>query len=148
MKKPYIVVLLACLLFGGFSLLDKSENNCVNLYVSYGSETAKVLDCIPASSTTNALDLLSKANFVIEGTQKYGSAVVCRVNNFPDNSVEKCITMPPSNAYWAVLIKKKQLIPFPPAEWGWAQKGINELYLEPGESLGLVFAENGEVKFP
>jgi hypothetical protein len=32
--------------------------------------------------------------------------------------------------------------------WGWAQTGINEVYLEPGDAIGLVFADEGDVRFP
>jgi hypothetical protein len=56
--------------------------------------------------------------------------------------------MPPEKAFWAVIIKKKEVIPPLSTEWGWAQKGINETYLSPGDSLGLVFSTNGEVRWP
>jgi hypothetical protein len=56
--------------------------------------------------------------------------------------------MPPAEAYWAIIIKKKNVIPFANNEWGWAQKGINETYLSEGDSLGLVFSTEGKLRWP
>jgi hypothetical protein len=59
--------------------------------------------------------------------------------------------MPAEFGYWAVLEKKKQVIPNPAdlnTKWDWAQLGVAELVLKPGDSLAFVFADNGNVKFP
>jgi hypothetical protein len=53
--------------------------------------------------------------------------------------------MPSEKAYWAILEKRDNLV-F--ESYAWAQVGINELILSPGDSLALVFATNGEVRFP
>ena len=150
MKKILMTTVATGLVVGSFYTVSSSKEDCVNLYVDYGSvdNGAKVTKCVPISGKTNALDILDKAKLNIEGTRKYGDAVVCRVNGLPDKSVESCEIMPPENAYWAVIIKKKQVIPFPSNEWGWAQKGINETFLSPGDNLGLVFSTNGDVKWP
>jgi hypothetical protein len=150
MKKTIVTVAAAGLVAGGFYISSASNEDCVNLYVDYGSinNQEKITRCISAVDDTNALDILAKASLKIEGTNKYGNAVVCRVNGLPDKSVESCEIMPPENAYWAVIIKKKQVIPFPSNEWGWAQKGINETYLSPGDNLGLVFSTDGDVRWP
>jgi len=74
--------------------------------------------------------------------------VVCRVNGLPNAKVESCEEMPPANAYWAIIIKEKQVIPFPRKEWGWGQLAIDQQYLSPGDSIGLVWANNGKVVFP
>lgn len=141
-----VVIVLA---FFGFSFVTKSDTNCVNLYVDFGSLNAetKVEQCIEVSAKTNALEILKTAGYTTEGTQKYGDAVVCRLNGLPSKSVETCEVMPPENAYWAVIVKEKKLIPFF-NEWGWAQTGINEIYLLSGDSLGLVFSTNGDLKWP
>jgi hypothetical protein len=150
MKKGLLPFLVFSLVVGGFFVVNKSEESCINLYVDYGSldNNTKSTECVGVSTKTNALDVLNQANYKIEGTQKYGSAVVCRVNGLPDKAIESCEVMPPENAYWAVIIKKKEIIPLPNNEWGWAQKGINETYLSPGDSLGLVFSTNGDLKWP
>jgi hypothetical protein len=150
MKKIIMAVASASLIAGGFYISSAPNEDCVNLYVDYGSidNQAKLTKCISASKNANALDILAKANLEIEGTKKYKDAVVCRVNGLPDESVEKCESMPPAEAYWAVIVKKKQVVPFPSNEWGWAQKGINETYVSPGDSLGLIFSTDGEVRWP
>lgn len=127
--------------------------DCVEVYVDFGplNGGAKTSECIPLDSRTNALEVLKTAGFVIEGTEEYGEAVACRVNNFPDAIMETCESMPPAEAYWAVLIKEHEVVPMPfntTGVWGWAQTGINEVSLEPGDSIGLVFADDGEVRFP
>lgn len=133
--------------------MQKQEPDCINVYVDYGQldNKTKLQICLTAGEKTNALDVLENVGLNIEGTQKYGDAVVCRVNNLPDKSVEPCEIMPPEKAYWAVLIKERQTVPIPfgfGSAWGWAQVGVNEIYLDPGDSIGLVFADNGEVAFP
>ena len=142
----FLVIVLA---FFGLSYVTKSDTNCVNLYVDFGSLNAetKVEQCIEVSTETNALQLLKTAGYTTEGTQKYGDAVVCRLNGLPDKSVETCEVMPPENAFWAVIVKEKKLLPFF-NDWGWAQTGINDVTLSSGDSLGLVFSTNGDLKCP
>lgn len=142
----FLVIVLA---FFGLSYMTKSDTNCVNLYVDFGSLNAetKVEQCIEVSTETNALQLLKTAGYTTEGTQKYGDAVVCRLNGLPDKSVETCEVMPPENAFWAVIVKEKKLLPFF-NDWGWAQTGINDVTLSSGDSLGLVFSTNGDLKWP
>ena len=137
------------LFYVGLSFVSKSDNNCVNLYVDFGSLNAetKVEKCIDVSAETNALELLKMSGYITEGTQKYGDAVVCRLNGIPNQTVESCEVMPPEDAYWAVIVKEKKLLPLF-NEWGWAQTGINEIFLSEGDSLGLVFSTNGDLQWP
>ena len=150
MKNRLIIsVVVIVLAFFGLSYVTKSDTNCVNLYVDFGLLNAetKVEQCIEVSTETNALQLLKTAGYTTEGTQKYGDAVVCRLNGLPDKSVETCEVMPPENAFWAVIVKEKKLLPFF-NDWGWAQTGINDVTLSSGDSLGLVFSTNGDLKWP
>jgi len=154
MKRTTALIIGGVLAFiAGAYVTDRQNVDCVTVYVDYGplGSGTKSTACIPANGKINAIDLLSNAGIKLEGTQKYGNAVVCRVNELPDSSMEQCLDMPPAEAYWAVLVKDYEIIPFPfdtAGEWGWAQTGINEIYLNPGDSIGLVFANEGEVKFP
>jgi hypothetical protein len=138
---------------GILAFTQQAKADCVNLYIDYGplNNGAVVEQCVPVTGDVMALDLLSSVNLSTEGTLKYGSAVLCRLGGFPDASVESCTDMPPAESYWAVLVKENEIIPWPfdlQGEWGWAQTGIDQVHLHPGESLGLVFADNGEVPFP
>jgi hypothetical protein len=151
MKKILLFTIVSMLALSGFLFINKKHNNCVMLYVNYGvldSET-KLTKCIDVSSETIALDFLKNANLEIEGTRKYGLAVVCRVNGLPNKSVESCESMPSEKAYWAIIIKEKKLIPFPKNEWGWGQVAVDQQLLSPGDSIGLVWTgPKGELKFP
>ena len=107
----------------------------------------KINQCIDQDNII-ALDFIKQAGYTTEGTIKYGDAVLCRLNNLPSNKEESCSEMPPENAYWAVIIKKKQTLLIPRNEWGWAEKAINETYLYAGDSIGLVFSNNGDLRWP
>jgi len=150
MKRVLASLAIVLLAFVGLQGMNKSDDGCINLYVDYGplDGGTKLTKCIDVSTKTLALDVLKRANLELEGTKKYGLAVVCRVNGLPDEKIESCEIMPPEKAYWAVIIKEKQVIPFPRKEWGWGQLAVNQQYLNPGDSLGLVFADNGKVVFP
>ena len=155
MKNNKVALLLGLVLGLGTTavVMHNVNADCVNLYVDYGTlqNGEKFQECLPVNGRTNALDLLSTAGFTTEGTLEYGEAILCRLNNLPDATVETCESMPPAEAYWAVLVKEHQVVPVPlgiTGAWGWAQTGIDGVYLNPGDSLGLVFADNGEVRFP
>lgn len=150
MKKLYIFAIISALsVVSLFSVIIHGDD-CVTVYVDYGklnSETKRTM-CVSTSTKVNALDLLKQANLRIEGTRKYGDGVICRVNGLPDITVESCEVMPPAEAYWAIIIKKKQVVLFPRNEWGWGQLAVNQQYLNPGDSIGLVWANDGKVVFP
>ena len=74
---------------------------------------------------------------------------MCRVNGLPDEKAEPCETMPPAEAYWAIIIKEKQRVPLPINEWGWGQLAVDQQALNQGDSIGLVWTgPTGELKFP
>lgn len=145
-------ILVIAVAFGAFKLLDISNKkiSCVNVYVDFQKlDNNKIIsECISEIDKVNALQLLGKANIGISGTEKYGLAVACRVNGLPNAKQESCLKMPPANAYWAVLIKTKVNVADPFPKWGWAKTGISDVYLSPGDSLGLVFVTDGKVKWP
>ena len=149
------VLLLAALL--GLGAVGVVANNagatCVEVYVDFGplDRGSIANQCILVTGETSAFDVLKIAGYTTDGTVEYGDAVLCRLNGLPDASAETCESMPSAESYWAVLVKEHQIVPMPlgiSGEWGWAQVGINEIYLGPGDSIGLVFADNGEVRFP
>jgi hypothetical protein len=143
-------ILVIGLAFIGFNyLLPEPKNGCVNVYVDFASlEEGKIEKCVPVTGRTTALDILESSGIKIEGTNRWGLAVVCRVNGLPDATREACDVMPPENAFWAFIYKNKtgatNLFP----KWGWAQEGVSTVYFNPGDSIGLVFSENGDLKWP
>lgn len=148
--KNKLIILFFILVLSAFGMQAIVGNpSCINLYVDYGSlsNQKKIKECIDEDNI-KALDFIKQAGYTTEGTIKYGDAVLCRLNGLPSNKEESCSEMPPENAYWAVIIKKKQTLPLPRNEWGWAEKAINETYLSAGDSIGLVFSTNGELRWP
>ena len=155
-KNLSIFISLAVVVGGiGVAVATVPNKDCVNVYVDYGilDANSKSTKCIPVSDEVNGLEVLTQSGLLIEGTGKYGLQVVCRVNSLPsafkpigvkDNEdyIETCAEMPAAFAYWAVLVKKGAL------PWGWADTGIDKVTLKPGDSVGLVFAENDDVRFP
>jgi hypothetical protein len=148
--KKISTLLVLILALGIIFFINKQDEKCVNLYVDFGSLNygEKITKCVDTNSKITALDVLNKGNLRIEGTKKYGLGVVCRINGLPNAKIESCETMPPANSYWAIIIKEKQLLPFPTNAWGWAQLSVDEQLLNPGDSIGFVFTENGKVNFP
>lgn len=165
-KKTIVAIISAALVIGGgvASVSSQSSSSCVNVYIDYGvlKNHSKFTECVPVSEKINALTVLKRSGIEVVGTNKYGSQIVCRVNNLPsstdpvnisghENYVEPCTDMPPEFAYWAVLVKRNQTIPNPidvSGKWNWADTGIADVKLNPGDSIGLVFSDNEKVNFP
>lgn len=165
-KKFFSAVVAASLIVGSFSLWSyQTRNDCVTLLVDYGALNSQSVDyqeCIALTGEVTALQIMKSANFDVQGTNKYGDNVVCRLNNFPrsdrpigieghEDYIESCDEMPAAFAYWAVIEKRWQIIPNPfdlNGKWAWAQTGVAELAVKAGDSLAFVFVSNGDVKFP
>jgi hypothetical protein len=121
------------------------KTGCVNLVVDYGdlpTEETAIDSCVSLSDGDSALDLVKSIGLKIAGTEKYGDQIVCTVNGLPKKA--NCYDMPPEDAYWAILVRRPGAV----SEWGWADKGISDLKLSAGDSLGLVFTVGGEVRWP
>ena len=158
MKKSIVFVTaisLALGLTGCATVEDTATHDCIDVIVDYASlkPGTYIEKCIVEPGETAALDVLYDAGVVTEGSEKYGDAVVCRVDGLPsatepiglpDNEdyIETCKDMAPEFAYWAVLVKKHH------GKFEWAQTGISEVKLNPGEAIALVFSENGTTNFP
>lgn len=137
-------ILAVVVVMGSLAVFEAtSDKDCINLYVDYGTlEKSTFNQCIK-STETKAIDLLVNSNFTLQGTDKYGTAVLCRLNGLPKE--DECKDMPSEKAYWAILEKRDQIL-F--EDYVWAQVGIDQLILSPGDSLALVFATDGTVNFP
>jgi hypothetical protein len=169
LKSKLIALSIAIVVFfGGFfvwqTVANSQSKNCVTVVVDYGILKNGQVEkqCIAVLSTTSALSVLDKAGYAITGTEKYGDRIACRVNDLPSaispikvkshkGYLETCKDMPAEFAYWAVLVKMGTNVPNPldvSAKWNWAQTGINEVTLKPGDFIALVFADNENVRFP
>lgn len=50
---------------------------------------------------TNGLAALENAGFDVTGTDRWGKAFVCRINDRPGPDTEPCVNTPPASAYWS-----------------------------------------------
>jgi len=165
-KKFLPAILVIAMAIAGISFWSaKTAGNCVTVSIDYGvldSQNQNYEKCLSVSGEVTALDLMNTANFKIDGTEKYGNQIVCRLNNLPnpnapigvkghEDYIESCKDMPAEFAYWAVFEKRKPVIPNPAdlnSKWTYAQVGVSELTLKAGDSLAFVFTDNGNVKYP
>lgn len=164
-KKILAAVATGAVLLGlGASTWAASTGNgsCVTVYVDYGvlKDHQVQQSCVAVSGNTRAPEVLRLAGLALTGTKKYGDQIVCRVNDLPsatapvpvrghEDYVEPCADMPAEFAYWAVLVKRGGANPLDlSTRWGWAETGVRDVVLKPGDSVGLVFADNDNVRFP
>jgi hypothetical protein len=56
----------------------------------------------------NGIQALRQAGYTVKGTKQTGLAFVCRINRKPSPKRQKCITIPPANAYWAYYHAKRK----------------------------------------
>lgn len=155
-KNIVVVAVLAVLVGGSWWWSSSStDKSCVTVYVDYGvlDNNSKSIECIPTDVEIDGMTAVNMASHAILGTEKYGLDVICKVDSLPkggapigikghEEYIETCKDMPPAFAYWAILVKNGS------GEWGWAQTGLRDVKLNPGDSIGLVFAENENVRFP
>jgi hypothetical protein len=139
-----------------------THTSCITTYVDFGvlKNHETQTSCVAVSGSKHAPDVLRAAGFTLTGTDKYGEQIVCRLNNLPgattpvpvsghSDYIEHCTDMPAEFAYWAVLVKRGGVNPLDlNTRWGWAQTGVKDLVLKPGDSVGLVFTDNDKTRFP
>ncbi|GLZ35275.1 hypothetical protein Lesp02_74620 [Lentzea sp. NBRC 105346] len=89
------------------------DDNGVTVVVDFqqlGGTT--IVRCNPATSRGTGLDALKGAGFQVEGNQRFGESLICRVENRPSATEtipitgrndyrEPCADMPPAGAYWS-----------------------------------------------
>ena len=155
MKKSIAALTLAMAisLTGCSTNTTTATDNCITILVDFQSldNNNKSVQCLEATANTKAADIVAKAGFTIEGTDKYGLQIVCRVNGLPSATQvigshtdyrETCAEMPAEFAYWALLIRT------PKQDWQYAPVGIADLTLNPGEQMALVFSLDEAMVLP
>ncbi|MGV2433149.1 MAG UNVERIFIED_CONTAM: hypothetical protein LVQ98_07815 [Rickettsiaceae bacterium] len=147
MANKKAIAAVAVLIAGSLYAFNPRSFDCVNVRIDFASLDDKVISkCIPISGEDTALNIFQDAGIKLDGTDKYGLNVICRVDGLPDARVEPCINMPPENAFWALIVKERRSMANLFPKWGWAQEGVSELYLNEGESVGLVFSKEWRPK--
>jgi hypothetical protein len=87
-----------------------SEGACtsagVSLVVDFGSNSdAPLIQRCVSNFEGTSWKLLTTAGLKVQGTEKYPSSFLCRINSYPDEATEKCIDTPGiKNGSWAFFI--------------------------------------------
>jgi hypothetical protein len=79
------------------------------------------------------IEALQDAGFTVIGTQRWGLAFVCRINNLPAPVDEPCIDTPPVNAYWSYWHAT------PGGSWSYSPVGASSYDPTPGTVEGWSF---------
>ena len=116
-----------------------------------------IIRCAPAKFTKTGkvkkrtgLQVLKQAGISVKGTRMQGKAFVCRLDGRParaeklpvkgsPNYHEKCVTTPPSNAFWASWHATGKR-----GGWRFAKSGPASRYATPGGFEGWAFALNAK----
>jgi len=156
-----LLTLVGCAPAASPSASPSATGTCagVTVIVTFGllgenSGPANITACAPlASGTETVADALAAVKVTTEGTAKYGDQVVCRVNGLPaadkpftvpghNPYTEKCSTMAPEFAYWALWIRPGK------GRWDYAAEGASTQKVSVGDSIGLVFTTGGATPTP
>lgn len=109
----------------------------VTVVIDYhGLDRKDAVVCAPADAGKTAQQVLADAKVGLEGTAKYGDAVICRVEGLPDKAAEPCTDMPSSDAYWTLWWSDGSK-----GTWTYAQEGASTLKIPGGGFVGLSYQE-------
>jgi hypothetical protein len=89
--------------------------------------------------------VLAKAGIKVEGTPKYGDALVCRLNGLPaadeavvvkgqPNYTESCADNTPMTYYWYLYTKDSAT-----GAWAAADKGVKDQQVSAGQQVDFVY---------
>lgn len=151
-----LVALTACTSAARVTSEQPADSSCggVSVIVDFGIlDELAIADCVDVQTDSPVLEVLKTAGVTVAGTDAYGTAVVCRVNDNPSADVaieveghnphkESCASMPPEFAYWALWVKQGT------PDWQYAMVGAGDLSVAPGDSVGLVFTSGTTTPAP
>jgi hypothetical protein len=144
---------------GGASTTTAADGSCAGalVVVDFGvlgqSPISKCVS-VPAGTTKSAKAIATEAGLALEGTAKYGDAVLCRLNGLPAADepftapghapyTETCADMPPAYGYWGIWLRNGLTSP-----WEMAEASIADEPLSAGTALGLIFTTGPETPSP
>jgi hypothetical protein len=83
------------------------HGNGVTVVVNFKAFKGRiVIRCAPGHPN-NGIQALRQAGYRVKGTKDTGLAFVCRINRKPPPRRQKCVHIPPANAYWAYYHAKR-----------------------------------------
>jgi hypothetical protein len=152
MKKLALGLTVGLALATSGCTVQTTPADCVNVIVDFQSlKNEKKSQCISVESELDAMTVFNAAGYGIIGTDKYGLQIVCRVNGLPTATQiigdhkdyrETCAEMPAEFAYWALLVRTAE------KDWHFAEVGIADLKVKPGEQVALVFSVDEKIALP
>jgi len=107
--------------------------------------------CVTVTGTQSVSSVLSKAGIKVDGTPKYGDALVCRLNGLPaadeavvvkgkPNYTETCADSTPMTYYWYMYTKDSAT-----GAWTPAEKGVRDQQISAGQQVDFVYTTATEV---
>jgi hypothetical protein len=94
--------------------------------------------CAPGDPTSG-LTALTGAGFTVTGTQRWGLAFVCRINNLPAPAQQACVNTPPATAYWSYWHASTH-----GAAWTYSSSGATSYNPAPGTVEGWAFGSGSQ----
>lgn len=111
----------------------------ISITVDFGtnSEVSPISKCV-ANYQGNSWNLLTAAGIEVKGTAKYPIGFVCRLNNYPTETVEKCLDTPGAKTgSWAFFIAED-------GKWKYSSFGASSHKARCGTSEGWRFLKVDE----
>lgn len=115
------------------------EGNGTSLVIDFGTDNPKetISKCVQNYSG-NSWNLFEAAGLKITGTQKYPVGFVCRIEGFPNKSIEPCTETPgTTNGSWAFYIATDQ-------SWEYSSYGASTHKTKCGQAEGWRYLLPGE----
>ncbi|WP_141847469.1 hypothetical protein [Lapillicoccus jejuensis] len=99
-------------------------------FTAFGGGVQKKCD---TAHPTTGLKALQDVGYTLTGTQRYGLAFVCRINNKPSKAQDPCVVTPPANAYWSYWKAPHK------GAWSYSSQGAGSSVPTPGTVEGWAF---------
>jgi hypothetical protein len=109
----------------------------VTVIVDFTAFGGGVTTACALGDPTSGVTALTGAGFTVTGTQRWGLAFVCRINNLPAPAAQACINTPPSSAYWSYWHAT------PGGTWSYSSSGASSYNPAPGAVEGWAFGSGG-----
>lgn len=111
-----------------------------SLVVDYGTgETTPLIERCVQNFTGYSWDLFEETAVAVSGTEKYPVGFVCRIENFPNETQEKCKDTPGAkNGSWAYFLTDDS------GKWKYSPIGASTHKVQCGQGEGWRFLLPGE----
>lgn len=121
-----------------------SDCSGIQVVVDYARLDQPTVDeCVESAEPMTALEAATEAGLTITGSDKYGDAIVCRIDGRPSATeelrtetqgpyTETCADLGPGWAIWSIWVSTE-------AGWELGQEAVNTQLVKPGQAVGFVW---------